>query len=580
MMRRQQALLGFHALLTLCLWGWIAVFAPRGFDLTDNGFYLLNYLRYDDLIVEVSWFGGILTYLYQAVGQSAEAMRAAGMGITLALGILTASTVLRFAQTRGMIEQETKAHALLTMTNGSVLAYSLWLTTPSYNTLVLWGAMISLIGLLTWIQAQAHQQQAISAVSLGVGVGFMAMGKLPTLLPLAMVSCLLLWLFGVTWRRILHPISIISGLLGVGCVLILTLAQHRSLQYFLEKPALALTRHKLIFQNDEIALAQFLLHPLTQLIVLLIELLQYALLLALWGVLGALLARLLRRRPAFVFAFVGLGMIMLSILWIERTWSLGMFGALLLLWTLTVAAIEAWYQPERRALLHKLPLLFALLLAGFALAAVYGTDGRYTRSVNFYGAFWVLGAVVLACAWVSAQRRPALLVLFSCALLIFIVGRSASPYRQAVPVWQMDARVSLRNGAESVWVDSALADYLHRLQTTAYAQGFVSNQTPLIDLTGEAPGAVYALGGRAYGFAWLLGGYVGSDQAATFMLGLWPEAELRRAWVLQAVNGERSLSLSVLTAHGLPFPEAYELVGSLELADEVVHRLYRPTIHP
>ncbi len=221
-------------------------------------------------------------------------------------------------------------------------------------------------------------------------------------------------------------------------------------------------------------------------------------------------------------------------------------------------------------------MLFALLLATFALVAVYGTDGQYLRAMTTYGAFWVLGAVVLACAWGSAQRRPALLVLFSCALLIFVVGRSAFPYRQAVPVWQMNARASLRDGSESVWVDSALADYLHKLQTTAYAQGFVNNQTPLIDLTGEAPGAVYALGGRAYGFAWLSGGYVGSDDAATFLLGLWPEAELRRAWVLQAVNGERSLSPSVLTAHGLPFPEGYGRVGSFKLPNGVVHVLYRP----
>ena len=84
----------------------------------------------------------------------------------------------------------------------------------------------------------------------------------------------------------------------------------------------------------------------------------------------------------------------------------------------------------------------------------------------------------------------------------------------------------------------------------------------LLDLTGGTPAAAAILGAEAPAAPWLIGGYPGSADFVTTVLGYAAPDTLQRAWVLTAPDGARALPVSVLTDRGLPFPEGYEKVAT------------------
>jgi hypothetical protein len=141
----------------------------------------------------------------------------------------------------------------------------------------------------------------------------------------------------------------------------------------------------------------------------------------------------------------------------------------------------------------------------------------------------------------------------------------------------MSYPISFNGETETLIVSQETARYFTELKTIANSADFQPN-TPLIDLTGDSPGAIYALEARAYNFPWLLGGYSGSDQAAVYILKQWNREHLNSAWILTVeANGERSLSISVLSEIGLDFPEGYTKVGTVRRpASQEIQALWRP----
>ena len=91
----------------------------------------------------------------------------------------------------------------------------------------------------------------------------------------------------------------------------------------------------------------------------------------------------------------------------------------------------------------------------------------------------------------------------------------------------------------------------------------------MIDLTGQSPGILYAMGARNIGQAWTIGGYPGSEALAVAMLKKVTCKELAAAWLLAEPEGPRKISPEILLSFGANLVTDYETVNTFKTAEGV-----------
>jgi hypothetical protein len=110
--------------------------ADRGLDLTDEGFYLLNYLHWRQMIASVSLFGAYFELPFRLLGEQVSLMRVFGLALLASCSAWLACRVLQFGRSSPI--DRTWLVGLAGCAGG--LCYYGYLTTlrsPSYNLLVL-----------------------------------------------------------------------------------------------------------------------------------------------------------------------------------------------------------------------------------------------------------------------------------------------------------------------------------------------------------------------------------------------------------------------------------------------------------
>ena len=89
----------------------------------------------------------------------------------------------------------------------------------------------------------------------------------------------------------------------------------------------------------------------------------------------------------------------------------------------------------------------------------------------------------------------------------------------------------------------------------------------MIDLTGQSPGILYAMGASNIGQPWTIGGYPGSDALAVAMLKKVTCKELAAAWLLAEPEGSRKISPEILLSFGANLATDYEIVDTFKTAE-------------
>jgi hypothetical protein len=143
-------------------------------------------------------------------------------------------------------------------------------------------------------------------------------------------------------------------------------------------------------------------------------------------------------------------------------------------------------------------------------------------------------------------------------------------------IWNQTERVEIGPRSSPLLVDKITADYLSGLRRAASANGFHPG-TPVIDLTGVSPGAIFAMGGEAPGIPWLSGGYTRSAAYVQATLERLPREYFRQAWILTGPGTSGSLPDSIPRALGLNFPQDYEMTGRFCQGEPCVEQfLWKP----
>lgn len=106
----------------------------------------------------------------------------------------------------------------------------------------------------------------------------------------------------------------------------------------------------------------------------------------------------------------------------------------------------------------------------------------------------------------------------------------------------------------------------------------------MIDLSGQSPGILYAIGAKNIVQAWIIGGYPGSLKVSKAALDHVPCEKIAEAWVLIEPDGPRSIPTGLMSNLGAAFPRSYHEVGSWRNAEGAggydasrAQELYKPT---
>ena len=208
-------------------------------------------------------------------------------------------------------------------------------------------------------------------------------------------------------------------------------------------------------------------------------------------------------------------------------------------------------------------------LAAFFVVLPYvyslGTATNFWRMLLLAGVFWVAAGLVMLIESPESKSLEKVGSTFAAATVAVsaLLANSGSwqSYRQLLPISKQTEFVEVGGNERSrigVGPDSAI--YIRTLRQAAAAAGFVPG-TPVLDMTHEFPGTVFALSGSAPGVPWLVGGYPRSVQYIDAALRLVPCTDLGRAWILTPKSHPTGIFPRLLADRGLDLISDYDEVG-------------------
>ena len=526
------------------------VAARRGFDLTDESFYLLTYRHWTEW-PSVSLFGAYFTWPYVLVGHDVWAMRLLGFALLLGAAIWFGSEAQRAFG--ALVGRRSRDGELATAVAAAAAIWSYYgaspvSPTPSYNLLTLACALVVLalaLRLGRIVHDDAPRGRLATAFALGlvgsVGVASkFSSGLLVLALALAVFAALA-WhrLDAGGWSRV-----VLAAIAGLALNLLALWIADPGLPLRFERGievTLAMMERS---ATGEVAALVFGALPQDAL---------HALRVLLWPLVFAVLALTagaqLRRRPladALAVAVFVAGALVYAFVKDNR-----FYRIVLVTWIAVLLGCAALWLLRARlasgARVRSLVVAGAILVVPFAYS--YGTSNALLQHMGMAAIFpLVIAAVLIRTMWLE---RAVPTWLFGGALALL----AALPAEIVVRQW-VDGRYTYRLGASlaeqtvplpanpggiDLDVTPALARSLESYLLLLRSAGFSSGQ-PLIDFTGQSPGLVAIANGAPVGAIWYIGGVYAGERMARMSLGWVDAAQVRRAWLLTTPDGATTIA--------------------------------------
>ncbi|MCD4529011.1 MULTISPECIES: hypothetical protein [Pseudomonas] len=551
---------------TLLTLGWLLTYSAYGIEFTDEGFYLVwisNPFIYD---VSLTQFGFIYHPLYLLLGGDITALRQANILITFGLAWGVAYNLLASLASEAREDRVVLHTAALGLAGCALVFFETWLPTPSYNSLALQALLLTSIGLLL-AGKDMTRKSVYGGVAIGVGGWLAFMAKPSTALALAIGVFIYLLL---SRKLSIRPLLLIAGS-AIVPLLASAFLIDGSLPHFIERIELGIefggylggghTLMQILHIDD------FLLSEKAKWAILVVFAASFIATLGAWSEkkLGLLLC-----------LAISLGWIALVVLLVSGRTSkvaeLGNFQGLLIfgvvfagaLAGLTVGGIKGL---KRVSASH---WGFALLFLVMPHIYAFGTNKNYWVGGASAGIFWLFAGFIL----LGPMARGRGNWLFALPLLLAAQAVTATllqtaleqPYRQPQALRLNTSSLDVGPQKSTVILSQGYAHYIDSAIKTARAAGFEPS-TPMIDLSGQSPAILYAIGAQNIGQAWTIGGYPGSLDLARAALNRTSCEKIASAWLLLEPEGPRSISLELMSGLGSVFPERYEQVGSWQTAE-------------
>lgn len=556
----ERALLLLSAATTVALLAWLLFYAGYGIDFTDEGLYLNWVATPFAYHWSISQFGFVYHPLHTLLGGDIANLRRANILIVFSLAWVLFAVLLReppSTATRNRLAQWGISAGLAV---ASLTVFSSWLLTPNYNTLTLQALLIVSIGIVLTQQSRASAN-LVGAVLIGTGGWLSFMAKPSSALAVAVLVLMYL----VSARKLSRALLGTAVATAVACLYASAVLIDGSAAGFVRRIQTSLDMAKHLDAGHSVGkifrLDSYALLPNETLA---IAVLGSLVLIAMAGNLSkrdrhkswsalisaALLGTSLVIASGIVHGSPGFGTYQGLVLF---AFPLAAFGLML---------VELFFRPPVFQFSHLWLVLFFLLMP---YAYAFGTNGNYWWAQGFASVFWLVAATAFLMPWARQQQGwvfmlPMAVAAQAVAALLLLSGLN-QPYRQPQALRLNDSSVQVPKGSGTLKLPAATAQYIQSAQDAALRNGFQPG-TPMIDLSGQSPGLLYALQARSVGQAWMIGGYPGSQKLAQAALAQIGCEELANAWLLMEVSGPRSLPASVVESYGASADVHFEAVAS------------------
>ncbi len=605
--------LAFLSCVSIAIWQ-----SNKGLGLTDDSFFLNWTISSQHYKYSVSEFGYVFHPLYRLVSGDLAFYRLLVLAIQAFAGLTLAWGILGFF---GGASKATRTAISLSLATATFWICLYGHITPTYNTLNLIGVLLALSGLLYATSeypapARTKWEMLVPALILAAGLCLTALAK-PT-------TAIATFALAIAWVALLRPPAWATLVLATGefGILLFGTAVYLidgSIVVFLQRKldALAVLTN-FATGHDAGGLVHSVIGTFIQdntgkewkffqfgLAVLFLLLLAYW-----WSV------QLVKKAPHPVWtplvAF-GIPMLMAAVTgWLHAiagpatglgwpAWAFRALQATHFVLPITIAGFCLGAWREIRAsdpALRRRVIVVAALLSAAPFAYAFGTNSVVIITASLAGVFWAASLLLLT-RLAPAPRQPALTISasFLCAAVTVgtMAGGSAQPFQLYTPFWQQTEAVRLSESGATVLVDGEAANYIRTFQTAATAHGFKPGM-PIIDASGNAPGAILAIGGVQLGTPILV--VVKAEKSAFHMnarqhdvdqanaafihevLRRVDAADRNRAWILSRSPDENVPMQHALRDLGLDFPSKYVLVAEASFHPDIPlgvrHFLWKP----
>lgn len=570
-------------ILSIFIVGQVFSVANRGFDLTDEGWYLAWISNPEKYPFSVTQFGFVYHPIFVLLNGDIALLRVFNLLSLWALSsFLVFLTLSRYPSFFGRLGSLVKVTLALGVGSVSMAFFAPhWLVTPNYNSLNFLGILISFVGLhFSQKGKKAIILWGVFFTALGISLSFFAKPTSGAALGVAIVVSLLI-------RRKRDPLIVASvALTSASLVVLFGFFVDGSMITFLERyvggaeivgqqdPRYTLDQvfrfDTFIPTNKEVITFLGLFVSST----VLLQCMRSANFRAGKAIFGSLML-------VFTLIFATSGTSFFTGFSYSDKSNLVLLAPCLALMFVAIKDAKNRFSFFSQSTTPRLLLLAPLIMA-------IGTNGNYWWSMSLAVMFWILAGVEITIS-MHAEERPSyrhvaiVIVITQLATLIFLANGALTPYRNDQSLKSQLTAVQLGPNKSELLLSENFSEYIRVARARAEKAGFTPD-TPIIDLTGQSPGLLFALDAQNSGLPWLIGGYYGSNTMAVTALESVSCQEISEAWVLLEPGGPRSLDSLILDKVGLEFPLSHEPAarwftpkGAGGYSYERQQILYRPT---
>jgi hypothetical protein len=526
----------------------------RGFDFTDQSFYLMSIQRPADYELIYGLWGYALKPLYELAGGSVACLRRIGAVILVGSGCLAGMVVA--SEARLNWRQPARIQILAVCAVLPLTYYTLWVPTPAYNWFALLGGLAIFKAILLLHTPDSTKSSAVWAAIAAVlaafarphnAVGYGVLYLMAVLLVLPTAKARVTQIVWTAAATVVATLAIASLLPVAG--IFKQLSEYDAIFGMSHPIAFSFVDQQLVFLRDAKA---WLLSPVLFGAIIFMRrggrnihrnihggLRALLIAAALAVMLGAVLSEILSPNINRVGA---------------RTAALA-FAALIL------AALKEDVD---------LRLIKLLAVAAFIpWAATLGSSNPVHQQLPFFFGLWI--AIAFAALVISVQTGRAAVtatsVMALCLIFLDINFGLSSPFRLASPLAMQNVPTQTGWGSE-LKLDRKTNVFIRGLRDAARQGGFCQGCLA-IDLTGVMPGAVFVMDGRMPIFPWLFSSHLAQE----YLKRLGPE-RLAKSWLI--TGAREALSIQQENELGITF-QRYRLIAELHhpLDDSPV-RVYAP----
>lgn len=173
-------------------------------------------------------------------------------------------------------------------------------------------------------------------------------------------------------------------------------------------------------------------------------------------------------------------------------------------------------------------------LAGLAslipLVATFGSIDRISEQLDFFCGIWGIITIVAACSALPRLWFTGLTLAWTVLAYVALHVGLAQPYRLASTV-EMQLNPTRVGNRSTLKLDEKTSRFVIDLQDRAKVAGFCEGDL-ILDLGSSSPGVIFALGGRAPTFPWIFAGYPFSARFAQQIVQRTDPQVLARTWLV------------------------------------------------